>query len=313
MAALHIIKPGVQATLQGEPRSGHRHLGVPWSGAADSVSLALANRLAGNRAAETGIEITYGNFSVEICTDLALAVTGAEARLALNGQTAPFHETMFVQKGDILELGSPETGLRSYIAVSGGIRADNFLDSPSTYLPAGFGGHKGRALKPDDVVETERSNTTLSEHARTPDALRYPIGSSFALRATEGPDYSESYATLWTEQFRATRRASRIGFEIEGNLPQDRDARSGNLPSAGLFPGALQVPPQGRGFLLLSDCQTTGGYPHLLQVNRSDRHQLGQVRPGDSVIFLHRSADQAAEDLRDKHALLSSWVPDILL
>lgn len=313
MAALHIIKPGVQATLQGAPRSGHRHLGVPWSGAADSVSLALANRLAGNRAAETGIEITYGNFSVEICTDLALAVTGAEARLTLNGQAAPFHETLSVQKGDILELGTPDTGLRSYIAVSGGIGADIFLDSPSTYLPARLGGHQGRALKPGDALESRRSDSTLPQHARTPDALRYPISSSFALRATEGPDYFDRCATLWTEQFRATRRASRIGFEIEGNLPPDRDGHSGNLPSAGLFPGALQVPPQGRGFLLLSDCQTTGGYPHLLQVNRSDRHQLGQVRPGDSVIFLHRSADQAAEDLRDKHALLSSWVPDILL
>jgi allophanate hydrolase subunit 2 len=86
-----------------------------------------------------------------------------------------------------------------------------------------------------------------------------------------------------------------------------------NLPSAGVFPGALQLPPRGRGFLLLPDCQTTGGYPHILQVNRSDRHLLGQLRPGDSLIFLQRTPEQAAEDLASKQELLGSWLTDFQL
>ena len=84
-------------------------------------------------------------------------------------------------------------------------------------------------------------------------------------------------------------------------------------PSSAVFPGALQVTPQGRGFLLLPDGQTTGGYPHVLQVIRADRHLLGQLRPGDSLRFLMRTQGQAEAALHAKQALLESWVPDFRL
>jgi biotin-dependent carboxylase-like uncharacterized protein len=308
---IRIIEAGPQATLQGVRRSGFRHYGIPASGPADAVSHAIANWLVGNRSDQTSIEITYGPFSAEIRSPKAIALAGAIAPITLNGRLAAFHETLLVKPGDHLEIGRPSCGLRTYLAVSGGFSGDSFLNSESTYIPAGFGGFEGRALKGGDILEVGESLEETVSRKMTPEPLRLPLGNSFALRASEGPNYGDSCRGLWTEQFEATRRASRIGIELDGVFPEVETAA--NLPSAGIFPGALQLPPQGRGFLLLPDCQTTGGYPHILQVNRSDRHLLGQVRPGDTVFFLHRTPEQAAEDLVKKQMLITSWIADLEL
>ena len=301
---LRIMNAGPQATLQGNQRAGYRYSGIPSSGPADPVSHAIANHLVGNHASTTGIEITYGPFSVEFQASAAIALTGAVAPTSLNGRVVSFHETLFVKQGDFLEVGRPDHGLRTYLAISGGVVGDEFLESESTYIPAGLGGFDGRALRSGDVVET--SPRTKPRRETTPETLLFPLGNSFALRASEGPDYTGDCTHLWTEQYKATRRASRIGIELDGAFPKIHSIA--NLPSAGIFPGALQLPPQGRGFLLLPDCQTTGGYPHILQVNRSDRHLLGQIRPGDSILFLHRTREQAADDLIKKQKLIASWI-----
>jgi len=298
------MNAGPQATLQGNQRAGYRYSGIPSSGPADPVSHAIANHLVGNHASTTGIEITYGPFSVEFQASAAIALTGAVAPTSLNGRVVSFHETHFVKQGDFLEVGRPDHGLRTYLAISGGVVGDEFLESESTYIPAGLGGFDGRALRSGDVVET--SPRTKPRRETTPETLQFPLGNSFALRASEGPDYTGDCTHLWTEQYKATRRASRIGIELDGAFPKIHSIA--NLPSAGIFPGALQLPPQGRGFLLLPDCQTTGGYPHILQVNRSDRHLLGQIRPGDSILFLHRTREQAADDLIKKQKLIASWI-----
>jgi biotin-dependent carboxylase-like uncharacterized protein len=298
------MNAGPQATLQGNQRAGYRYSGIPSSGPADPVSHAIANHLVGNHASTTGIEITYGPFSVEFQASAAIALTGAVAPTSLNGRVVSFHETLFVKQGDFLEVGRPDHGLRTYLAISGGVVGDEFLGSESTYIPAGLGGFDGRALRSGDVVET--SPRTKPRRETTPETLQFPLGNSFALRASEGPDYTGDCTHLWTEQYKATRRASRIGIELDGAFPKIHSIA--NLPSAGIFPGALQLPPQGRGFLLLPDCQTTGGYPHILQVNRSDRHLLGQIRPGDSILFLHRTREQAADDLIKKQKLIASWI-----
>jgi allophanate hydrolase subunit 2 len=102
-----------------------------------------------------------------------------------------------------------------------------------------------------------------------------------------------------------------MGAEIDGPFPSISEA--GLKPSSAVLPGALQVTPQGRGYLLLPDGQTTGGYPHLLQVIRADRHLLGQLRPGDSLRFLLRLQAEAEAALAAKQALIAAWVPDLRL
>ncbi|MEH6411435.1 MAG: biotin-dependent carboxyltransferase family protein [Hyphomonas sp.] len=307
--SLTILQPGVQMTLQGAPRVGHRHLGVPASGPADPLSMALANRLVGNASAATAIEVTFGAAAIRFDKPVSFAITGALSDLTLAGRPVAAHKTLSAQAGDSLRIEPARQGCRVYIAIAAALEAADFLGSTSTYLPAALGGHAGRALKPDDTVGFGGGRNVSG--LTTPRDLQPVCSNSYTLRAVEGPDYPAGTQDLWESGFTVTQRASRMGIELEGDFP--RSAECGSRPSSAIFPGALQLPPGGRGFLLLADAQTTGGYPHILQVVRADRHLLGQVRPGDRIRFLHRTRQQATDALRAKQALLSSWLPDFFL
>tara|TARA_R110002020_G_scaffold316899_2_gene532395 strand:+ start:203890 stop:204816 length:927 start_codon:yes stop_codon:yes gene_type:complete len=307
--SLTIIQSGVQMTLQGSPRTNVRHLGVPASGPADPLSMALANRLVGNASDATSFEITFGGAEVRFNTPLSFALTGAPSDLTLNGVAIDAHTTHTAHEGDILQVAPAAQGCRIYLAVAALVEAKVFFGSSSTYLPAALGGHEGRALKPDDRISL--ASVRLVPTETTPEGLQPVCSNSYTLRAVEGPDYVVRSLPVWDEIYTVTQRASRMGIELSGAFPETDQGPS--RPSSAILPGALQLPPGGRGFLLLADAQTTGGYPHMLQVARADRHLLGQIRPGDRVRFLHRTQEQAAEALRAKQALISSWLPDFAL
>jgi biotin-dependent carboxylase-like uncharacterized protein len=309
---IHIIKPGLQTTVQAGPRHGMRHLGVPASGAADPLSLALANRLVGNSLLSPALETTLTGVSMHCEGDGFVAITGAKARVRLNGERVKKHRTLAISDGDELEIGSAQAGARSYIAFAGGIASDEVLGSASTYLPAGFGGHEGRALRADDVIATNPVETP-AEIIETPKEFRPGTVTSWALRACHGPEIGlldkESAFDLFDTNFRIGNRADRMGLQFEGrgfNVESD-----GRLDSAPVFPGTIQCPEDGRPFLLAIDAGTIGGYPRVAQVARVDRHVIGQLRPGDHVRLLWRDEQSAADELRAKHDYWRQWLPDI--
>jgi len=304
-----VLKPGVQATLQAAPRSGTRHLGVPASGPADELSMALANRLVGNPSSACALELSFGLVSLEADADCAIAFTGAPVEIELAGDKVPMHRTLYIHGGETVSVGAAEAGARLYMAVSGGFLADDFLGSASTCLPAMVGGLKGRALRAGDTLSTGESEP--SADVETPANMHQAFTHAFALRCVDGPDAELISGWESGQDYAATRRADRTGIEIAGSWPPLSNA--GLKPSAPVFPGAVQLTPSGNAFILLPDSQTTGGYPHVLQVTRADRHLLGQIRPGDRVHFLKRTPEEAADDLRRKTAYFRDWLPDLVL
>lgn len=304
--ALTVLKPGLLATLQGRPRQGLRHQGIPASGPADPLSMALANRLVGNMPSATTIEITFGGAEFEFHQDTAFSLAGAVAEASLSGSPVLPHQTQRANRGDRLTLSHPPAGVRTYLAIPGGFRADEIFGSASTFQPAEFGGFSGRALRAGDMVTPAASAEALTDLV-TPASLRPHMAHSHSLRAMPGPDFDCAGPALWPEIFHATRRMDRTGLELSGPWPKPETGAP--RPSAALFTGAVQSTPSGNAFVLLPDAQTTGGYPHILQVIRADRHLLGQIAPGDRASFLNRSVDEAYEDLKAKTAYFAGWLP----
>lgn len=310
--SIRVLKPGAQTTVQAGPRSGQRHFGVPAGGAADPLSLALANRLVGNDLSAPAFEATFVGPRLRIECDTQIAITGAPATASVNDSPVELHKTIAATAGDELEVGAAELGCRIYIAIRGGLLAEQVLGSMSTYLPAALGGHEGRALQAGDALRLgTREGNALNLH--TPVAFRPPITTSLALRACHSvetgllpkDELDALFGTTWT----VGRRADRMGLALEGKtLSVNSDGR---MPSAAVFPGTLQCPEDGVPFLLSVDAQTTGGYPRVLQVTRADRHRLGQLRPGDRVQFLRREPDEAIAELRAMHDLLREWLPGV--
>lgn len=307
-----VLKPGLQTTVQAGPRTGLRHLGVPASGAADPLSLALANRLVGNAWGASALEATLTGVSLRFEHDGYAAVTGARAKVWLNEERVKRHRTLRVAAGDELTVGPAKVGARNYVAIAGGIDVEDVLGSASTYLPAGFGGFRGRALLADDVLAVGRPGDT-PEMIRTPKSYRPRASTSWALRACHGAEIEmlnkESRFDLFDTNFTVGNRADRMGLELRG--ARFDVTSGGRLASAPVFPGTIQCPEDGKPFLLSIDAQTIGGYPRVAQIARLDRHLIGQLRPGDHVRLLWRDPDSARDELLAKHDYWREWLPDI--
>jgi biotin-dependent carboxylase-like uncharacterized protein len=305
-----VIKPGLQSTIQSRPRVGLRYQGVPASGAADPLSLALANRLLGNEWDAPALEATLLGPTLRFERECAFAVTGAVAEVTLNGDRIQAHESRGASAGDELAIGAAELGARIYVAVPGGFAADDILGSASTNLQAGFGGLQGRALATGDVL---RCDSVAVEPARTPDAFRLPMSSTWALRTCTSSETDllddDSLDHLFNTNWTVARRADRMGVRLEG--PGLVVSSDGRMPSAGVIPGTIQCPEDGSPYVLSVDAGTVGGYPRIAQVARVDRHALGQLRPGDHVRLLRRKPDDAVVELRAKLAYWREWLPDI--
>ncbi len=312
--SLRVISAGVQATLQGRPRAGARRLAAPMAGPADALSMALANRLVGEAPHTTAIEITLGGFEAETMAALAIGLGGAEGAVWLDDRPAPLHRTLHLGAGARLRIDPPKFGVRTYLAIAGGFAADEVFGSPSTYIPAGWGGHKGRALQAGDVLDRAEP-AAFDETIETPLTQRPVFGAAFALRACPSAETSlltaAARAALFGAAFTVSRRTDRMGVRLDGaRLDLETDGR---MKSGAVYPGVIQCPEDGAPIALLCDAQTTGGYPRIASVARGDRHLLGQLRAGASVRFLLRTREEALADLRGKAAYLGRWLPDFRL
>ena len=308
--SIAVLKPGLQTTLQSRPRIGLRHYGVPASGAADPLSLALANRLVANSWDAAALEVALLGPALRLNTDCAIAVTGARFDVTLNDAAIPLHETVFAEEGDVLSVGGSAKGARCYIAFSGGLEATKVLGSSSTYLAGELGGLQGRALQQGDEL---RLSPARVPGLCTPAEFRIPMSTSWALRACESFETSrltgESRERLFESNWTVGRRADRMGLKLDGaRLDVESDGR---MPSAPVFPGTIQCPESGSPFILSVDAGTVGGYPRVAQVVRADRHLLGQLQSGDHVRLLHRDTECAATELRDKHDYWRGWIAAI--
>lgn len=307
--SIRILKAGVQTSMQGKPRTGLRHLGVPASGAADALSMALANKLVGNPSCTAALESTLNGVTLELREPVSYAIAGATAMYRVNGRAIEAHRSYQGKRGDVIEVGATVRGVRSYVAFAGGLVASSVLGSDSTYLPAAFGGHFGRALRRGDELPLVAASA--APELTTPDQFRLPVLSTWMLRATRSceSDRLKDDGALFKKKFRIGNRNDRMGIRLEGeSITTDIE---GDMPSVPVFPGIVQCPGDGKLFVLSVDAQTTGGYPRVAKISRADMHILGQLRPGDSVSLIERDVADAATELREKHAYWREWLPDI--
>lgn len=307
---IEVLKPGTLTTVQSRPRLGLRHRGIPSGGAADPLSMALANRLLGNKWDAPVLEATLIGPTLKFEQTCSVAVAGGEATVELNGKTVERLQTFDVQPDDTLAIGVMRTGVRCYVAFAGGLDADNVLGSAATNLQAGFGGHEGRALIAGDRLA---AHSATVEQLTTPEQFRLTPSSSVALRTCESAEAHQlstaSSERLFSSNWQVGQRADRMGIRLEGeSLDVESDGR---MPSAAVFPGTVQCPEDGAPYLLLADAGTVGGYPRVAQVARLDRHLLGQLRPGDRVRFMKLDPDEAIEALKSKLDYWREWLPEI--
>ncbi|SNQ48081.1 Biotin-dependent carboxylase-like protein [Frankia canadensis] len=290
---VRIIAPGPFATVQDLGRPGLAHLGVTRSGAADRHSLRLANRLVGNLVGAAAIELAYGGLVARFATAALIALTGAPCPLELAGRGVGMYAPIDVPAGALLRVGVPERGVRTYLAIRGGLDVPAVLGSRSTDTLAGLG-PPALTAGVDLALAREMSAPPVVDLA--PQA-RYP--STPTLRVHLGPrdDWftDEARSRLWTTEYEVTASSDRVGVRLLG--PALRRRITSELPSEGLVPGGIQVPPDGQPVIFLADHPVTGGYPVLGVVTARDIPLIAQCRPGQRVrLRPYRRASTPGED-----------------
>jgi len=279
---LEVVNPGPLTTVQDLGRSGLGALGVGHSGAADAPSLRLANRLVGNSESAAALEVTLGGLEVLARGDLIVALTGAPCPISVDARTHWANGVVRVPDGARVSLGRPLTGLRSYLAVRGGIDVPEQLGSRSTDTLAALG---PSPLASGDPLPIGRPAGDLPGVDLAPVAA--PEAGDVRLRIVDGPraDWFTGVArdALVSGAYEVTSDSNRIGMRLVGPL-LDRE-RDDELPSEGMVCGALQVPPSGQPTLFLADHPVTGGYPVIAVVLPADVPRAAQVRPGQRITF----------------------------
>jgi biotin-dependent carboxylase-like uncharacterized protein len=280
-ATLEIMRTGPLALLEDLGRPGLAHMGVTRSGAADRRAHTLANRLVANPDDRATVEVTFGGFSARVRGgDVAIAVTGADTDPSVNGVPFGTNSIHYAHDGQVISLGAPHAGLRSYLAVRGGIDVEPVLGSRSYDVMSAIG---PQPLQPGDVLHVGDHTADFPELEQAPVAA-IAQGGLLELLVVPGPrddwftDPDALVHTIWV----ATDRSDRVGMRLEGRPLQHRWPDR-QLPSEGATRGAIQVPPNGLPVILGPDHPVTGGYPVIGVVADEDIDKLAQIRPGQYV------------------------------
>ena len=280
MATLEILRTGPLAIVQDLGRVGLAHLGVTRSGAADRRSHTLANRLVANPDDRATIEVTLGGFAARVRGgDVDIAVTGADTHAIAGSTMFGANSIQHVRDGEVISLGVPESGLRSYLAIRGGIDVLPVLGSRSYDVLSGIG---PLPLQPADVLPIGEHTEDYPELEQAPVAA---IANQLVdLLVVPGPrddwlaDADALVHTVWT----ASDRSDRVGMRLQGRPLAHRDPGR-QLSSEGATRGAIQVPPNGLPVILGPDHPVTGGYPVVGVIADRDIDVVAQVRPGQPV------------------------------
>jgi allophanate hydrolase subunit 2 len=243
-----------------------RQSGVSYCGALDRPALEIANVLVGNPGNTAALEITLGQCVIEFSQETWFALTGAGGDATLDGKAVWTGWRLRAKAGQRLTLKRPLHGVRSYLAVAGGIDVPEVLGSSSTDQKAGIGGHEGRLLRDGDRLAIKPS--------------------------------ARHFSTTW----KISPQSNRMGYRLQGQpLTRTTDRE---LLSHGLLPGVIQVPGNGQPIVLMNDAQTTGGYPRIACIIEADRYHLAQIPLGQPIHFVQCSLEEALKARQDQQRYL---------
>lgn len=284
MSGFSVLKPGFLTLITDLGRFGYHRIGVTSGGPVDASAFRWANRLLGNPANAVMLEVSIGGLVLEAQLETRIAVTGAETRLTVNGESKPLWCCHRVRNGDRIELGFARDGCRSYFAVAGGLLVAPTFGSATTVLRESLGGLNGEKLTAGDQLHCAAA--TDGPLLMLPESERPDYSAELALRVIpvcrHGTFSRAQKRRFFSAEYTVTDRCDRMGYRLNGATIEP--AVDGIL-SEGVCLGTIQVPADGQPIVLMNDRQTIGGYPKIGAVLSLDVASLGQRMAGARVSF----------------------------
>ncbi len=286
-AEIEVLQPGLYSTIQDLGRFGYQKFGVPQSGVMDRYAMRICNLILGNPQETSVMEITMQGPQLKFNSPTSICICGADLSPYLNGVSIENNEVVAIEEGDILRFGARKTGFRCYLGLSGGFNTEMVMDSYSWYegITDEFRLNKGMklAFSTDPFIDSETFSTLKIETEYL---------ASKEIEVFPGPEFDKLSATqknqLFNTSFKMDENSNRMAVQFKEELQNELDP----IVTSPVLPGTVQLTPSGKIIILMRDCQTTGGYPRILQLSEKGIQVLSQKYPGEEVIFRKKNYPQ---------------------
>ena len=274
---IEVLHSGIYLSIQDLGRKGMSSFGISRGGAMDFHSYSLANSIIGNDQNDACLEITFGGGKFLFKNEAQICLTGADFNPMINGDAIEMNELIQILEGDVLSFGKRNYGVYTYIGIKGGLLSEKILNSRSQckHITAKFRLGKGDKIPIKDCNESIISNFQ-------PDEIDLFEGNR--MDCFPGPEFhllNDDQKRQLTKPFRLSKSCNRIGVVLEEEISNDFPQQL----SSGVIPGTVQLTPSGKLIVLMRDCQTTGGYPRILQLNDFSVNKLSQKFTDDYIRF----------------------------
>lgn len=295
--SLRVLQVGPAVAVQDLGREGFIVNGLTRGGAADRRAMSEGAALLGQSAESAALEMvgTGGRFeALEACV---VALTGAEMRASVNGAATLWNASHALEAGSVLEIGPTIGGTYGYLHVAGGFQTPKTLGARGAHLSVGIGAlvSVGDVLPLADPAKRSRNRSGTGSRV-LPRDTRFDGGLLRVVPSAQTAMFGDAIcarleATEFTRDPRADRQGMRLSFEGAGFLPET----GLSIVSEIIAPGDIQITGDGTPFILLSECQTTGGYPRIGTVLPSDLPRAVQCPMGKGLRFQFVSIPEARE------------------
>ncbi len=288
--SLIVRRIGPACTIQDQGRTGYLDQGLSRSGAADILALHEGAALLRQSPDLAALEMAGMGGEFEATQPVRVALTGAPMQASIDGAPVVWNASHHLEPGQRLTIGATLQGNYGYLHVGGGIDTEVFLGSRATHLTAKI----GRAVEAGDTLP---AGPDAGEPGRKlPPSDRFNGGTLRVVASFQTPLFDDTTLGRFTQtQFRRGARANRMGMQMESDGEGFAAKGQLNILSEVITPGDIQMTGTGNPFILLPECQTTGGYPRIATVLPCDMPRAAQTLAGGSVRFEFVTMDQAME------------------
>ena len=275
---VRVINPGIYSTIQDLGRFGFQKFGVPISGVMDSYSAKLANTILINDDNDAVLEITIKGPILEFQTETAICISGADLSPKLNSVSIENNKPILIKKGNILSFGKLNSGIRSYLAVLGGFQTSLVMNSRSMYKNI----TEGNVINKNDVLPINENIEGFNFNSISVDTNHLK---SNVIEAYQGPEFNQlsdiEKKLLFSQKFSVSQNNNRMAYQLNELVSNNLKPIITSL----VLPGTVQLTPSGKLIVLMRDCQTTGGYPRVLQLSEQGINTLAQKFTNDEIEF----------------------------
>jgi biotin-dependent carboxylase-like uncharacterized protein len=277
---IKVLHPGFYSSIQDLGRFGYQEYGVPYSGVMDSTAAKLVNALLGNDIHEAVIEMTMTGVKLEFETETCIAISGANMSAKLNQLPVEMNKMITIKPNDILSFGKLINGFRCYLGVLGGFKTETVMRSKSMFQNI-----------TSDVVLQKNNRLEINEStvAANKQYANIKFDSSYieskVIDVFKGPEFEclsvVQQKFLFNNLYTISKDNNRMAYQLEEVLKNHLKP----IITSAVLPGTVQLTPSGKLIILMRDCQTTGGYPRVLQLKASSIDVLSQKYTGNNIIF----------------------------